>query len=72
MDSDFVYEKLIDLEDRSKRNNFRICNTSESKYETCEKCGQKFDEAFPEKLDLENIHFERAHRVKRGKQFKST
>ena len=34
VDSDFVYDKLIDLEDRSRRNNLRIYSISESKYET--------------------------------------
>ena len=67
VDSDFVYDKLIDLEDRSRRNNLRIYGISESKYETWEKCEEKVDEVFPEKLGLGNIHIERAHRVKRGK-----
>ena len=45
---------------------------SESKYETWEKCEEKVDEVFREKLVLENIHNERGHRVKRGKNDKST
>ena len=72
VDSDFVYDKLIDLEDRSRRNNLRIYGISESKYETWEKCEEKVDEVFPEKLGLDNIHIERVHRVKRGKNDKST
>ena len=72
VDSDFVYDKLIDLEDRSRRNNLRIYGISESKYETWEKCEEKVDEVFREKLGLDNIHIERAHRVKRGKNDKST
>ena len=72
VDYDFVYDKLIDLEDRSKRNNLRIYGISESKYETWEKCEEKFDEVFREKLGLDNIHIERAQRVKRGKKDKST
>ena len=67
MDSDFVYDKLIDLEDRSRRRNLRIYSISESKYETWEKCEEKVDEVFYEKLGLGNIHIERADRVKRGK-----
>ena len=59
VDSDFVYDKLIDLEDRSRRNNLRICE-------------EKVDEVFREKLGIDNIHIERAHRVKRGKNDKST
>ena len=72
VDYDFVYDKLIDLEDRSKRNNLRIYGISESKYETWEKCEEKFDEVFREKLGLDNIYIERAQRVKRGKKDKST
>ena len=34
VDSDFVCEKLVDLEDRSRKNNLRIYGISESKYET--------------------------------------
>ena len=41
VDSDFVYDKLIDLEDRSRRNNLKIYGISESKYETWEKCEEK-------------------------------
>ena len=72
VDSDFVYDKLIDLEDRSRRNYVRIYGISESKYETWEKCGEKVDEVFRERLGLDNIHIERVHRVKRGKNDKST
>ena len=71
MGSDFVYDELIDLEDRSRRNNLRICGISNSKYETWEKCEEKVDEVFREKLGLENIHIELADRVKRGKKVKS-
>ena len=72
VDFNFAYDKLIDLEDRSRRNNLRISGISESKYETWEKCEEKVDEVFREKLGLDNIHIERAHRVKRGKNDKST
>ena len=66
MDSDFVYDELIDLEDRSRRNNLRVYGISNSKYETWEKCEEKVDEVFREKLGLENIHS-----VKRRKKDKS-
>ena len=71
MDSDFAYDELIDLEDRSRRNNLRVYGISNSKYETWEKCEEKVDEVFREKLGLENIHIERADRVKRRKKDKS-
>ena len=72
VDSDFAYDKLIDLVDRSRRNNLRIYGISESKYKTWEKCEEKVDEVFRGKLGLDNIHIERAHRVKRGKNDKRT
>ena len=72
VDSDFAYDKLIDLEDQSRRNNFWIYGISESKYETCENYEEKVDEVFREKLGLGNIHIERVHHVKRGKKDKST
>ena len=72
----FAYDKLIDLEDRSRRNNFRIYGISESKYETCEKCEENVDEVFREKLGTLNlnlnIYIEHVHRVKRGTNDKST
>ena len=60
------------MKDRSRRNNLRIYVISESKYETWEKCEEKFDEVFREKLGLDNIHIERAHCVKRDKNDKIT
>ena len=72
MDSDFVYDKLIDSEDSSTRNNFRIYDISESKYETWEKYEEKIDKVFREKLGLENIYIEHAQRVKKGTNDKST
>ena len=59
------------MEDRSTRNSLRIYGISESKYETWEKCEEKEDRVFREKLGLGNIHIERAHRVKRSKKGKS-
>ena len=60
VNSDFVYDKSIDSEERSRRNNLRIHGISESKYETWEKCEEKIDEVFLEKLGLEifilNVH----------------
>ena len=71
VNSDFVYDKLIDLEDRSIRNNLTIYSISELKHEAWEKGKEKVDEVFHEKVGLDNIHIERVHRVKRGKKDKS-
>ena len=51
--------------------NLRIYGISESKYETWEKREETVDEVFRKKLGLDNIHIERAHLVKRGKNDKS-
>ena len=51
--------------------NLRIYGISESKYETWEKCEETVDEVFRKKPGLDNIHIERAHLVKRGKNDKS-
>ena len=50
MNSDFVYDKSIDSGERYRRNNLRIYCISESKYESWEKCEEKVDEVFFEKL----------------------
>lgn len=49
VDSDFAYGKFIDLIGRSINNNLRISGISESKYETAEKCEEKFDKKFRQK-----------------------
>ena len=72
VDSDFVYDKLTVSEDNSARNNYRIYGISESKYETQEKCEEKIDKVFREKLGLENIYIEHAQRVNKGTNDKST
>lgn len=71
IDPDYVYEKLVDLEDRSRRNNLRIYGVEETHNETWEKCEEHVEEIFREKLGLPNIRIERAHRVKRKRGDKS-
>ena len=44
---------MIDLEERSRRKHLRIYGISESKYETREKCQEKVDEVFREKLGFD-------------------
>ena len=67
IDPEFVHNKLIDLEDRSKSNNLRIYGATETNDETWEKCGEHVEKVFSEKLGLRNIRAERAHRVKKKK-----
>ena len=71
IDPEFVHNKLINLEDRSRRNNLRIYGITETNDETWEKCEEHVEQVFSEKLGLKNIRVERAHRVKRRKGDKS-
>ena len=58
------YNKLVDLEDRSRRCNLRINGVTEKKDETWEQCEDEIQNIFNENLVLENIDIERAHRSK--------
>ena len=66
VDPEYVTNKLIDLEDKSRRNNFRIDGISESRNETWEECEEEI-KVFKEKPGVKNIQIERAHRSKRSK-----
>ena len=68
-----IENKLVDLEDRSRRNNFRINGIKEEKNETWEECEKRVNCFLEEKLDMDTseIWIERAHRVgekKRGQE----
>ena len=64
-------EKLVDLEDRSRRNNLRIDGLKESERETWEVTEQKVKALFKEQLNIsEDIEIDRAHRVGRRDQNK--
>ena len=64
IDLEYAYNKLADLEDRSRRCNLWIDGVTERKGETCEQFENKVPNIFKEKLGLENIDIERAHRSK--------
>ena len=57
--------KLVDLKDRSRRNNLRILGIKEDPRESWEECENKIYDLFEEKLEMDtsNITIERAHRV---------
>ena len=68
-----IENKLVDLEDRSRRNNLRINGIKEGKNETWEECEKRVNCFLEEKLDMDTseIWIERAHRVgekKRGQE----
>ena len=52
VDPEYFTNKLIDLEDRPRRNNLRIDGISESRNETWEKCGEEIQKVFNEKLGI--------------------
>ena len=64
IDPECVYNNLADLEDRSRRCNLRLERITEKKGETWERCEQEIQNIFKEKLGLENINIEGAHRSK--------
>ena len=63
-----VSSKLIELEDRSRRNNLRIDGIEEVPNETWEECEESVQEIIREKLGInENIEIDRCHRMKKQK-----
>ena len=60
-----IKNKLVDLEDRSRRNNLRINGIKEGKNETWEECEERVNCFLEEKLDMDTseISSQRAHRV---------
>ena len=72
-DNDQLCERLRDLEDRSRRDNLRIDGIAEVENETWEQTEEILQNLLKEKLQLENISVERAHRVgNKGKNDKRT
>ena len=67
VDPQYVTNKLIDLEDRSRRNNLRIDGISESRNEIWGEFEEEIQKVFNEKLGVKNVHIERGHRSKRSK-----
>ena len=65
VDPNYVLDKLVELEDRSRRNNLRKDGINEEKGETWEMCVTKIKNIFQEKLEIhDDIIIERAHRTK--------
>ena len=58
--------KIVDLEDRLRRNNLSIDGISEKENETWDECEQEVQSLIKDKLEIaENIVIERAHRIKK-------
>ena len=62
-DNDQLCERLRDIEDRSRHDNLRINGIAEVENDTWEQTEEILQNLFKEKLRLENISVERAHRV---------
>ena len=68
----FIEDKLIDLQDQSRRNNLRIEGIKEKPNETWEDCKSELPTLFKESLGIEKqVVIERTHRVKTDKSKKS-
>ena len=72
LDSAFIEDKLIGLEDRSRRGSLRIDDINEKPNETWEDCEKELDTLLKESLGIEGeVVVERAHKVKTDKSKKS-
>ena len=54
--------KVIDLEDGSRRNNLRMDGIKQTENETWEECERKVQSVLTNKLGIAEVHIERAHR----------
>ena len=73
LDPDYVMEKLIELEDRSRRNNLRIDGISEVSHETWEMCEDSVKDLIKTKLEInDEIEIDRCHRMGKFKDKRST
>ena len=62
---EYFYNNLVDLEDRSRRNNLRIHGIAKGANESWELCEEQLQNIFKEKPSLNNVQIERAHGVKK-------
>ena len=64
-DAENIHNKLVELENRSRRNNIRIDGIKEHNKESWEECERSVHSMLKERLDIENVEIERAHRAGR-------
>ena len=62
-ENEYLREKLRDIEDRSRRDNLRIDGLQEVENETWEQTEKILKGMIQEKLEIQDINIERAHRV---------
>ena len=70
LDPEYVHNKLVvDLQNRSRKNNLRIDGIMEKVGESWEDCEAEVEKLFREKLDIEDkIIIERADRANKNKK----
>ena len=67
LDPNYVTNKLIELEDRSRRNNIRIDGIEEEQYETWDRCEEKIQKVIKDKLGIEDdVEIDRCCRMKKS------
>ena len=54
LNPDYVTKKLIELQDRSRRNTIRIDGIEEEQYETWDRCEEKVQKVIKDKLGIED------------------
>ena len=64
-DAENIQNKLVELEDRSTRNNIRIDGIKKHNKESWEECERGVHLMLKERLDMENVEIERARRAGR-------
>ena len=69
LDPNDVSEKLIELEDRSRRNNLRFDGLTEDTNETWDDCERKIQKILSDKLEItEDVEIERCHCMGKRKE----
>ena len=72
LDPTFVLEKLIELENRSRRNNVRIDGVPEISYKTWESCEEEVRKIIINKVDItDDTELDRCHRMGKFQRNKS-
>ena len=64
LESKYFYNKLVDLQCRSRRNNLKIDGIAEVPNESWKQCKEQLQNMFKEKLGVDNEQIKRIHRVK--------
>ena len=66
-----VQRKLTEIEDRSRRNNIRIEGVVQESYESWDQTETMVNNLLKDKLEIENVKIERAHRTGRTNEEKT-